>query len=270
VSRFRERIDQIRAALSIETRLVFRPARADREWLDKPDPDIQDMTVPTLGGRLVHMWWLPGDPAAGAVLLCHGNGGNLSHRGRKLVSLRAALGCGALVFDYPGYGKTNGRPTERGCYAAGDAAFDWLTGKAGVAAEGVVLYGESLGGGVAVELARRREHRSLVLIKTFTSVPDVARLTVPRWVPVNWIIRNRFDNLAKIKACRRPVVVAHGTTDEVVPYAHGEQLYEAANGPKLFFPMPGVSHNEPMPATFLDTLGAFLARETPLPQPGGA
>jgi uncharacterized protein len=129
----------------------------------------------------------------------------------------------------------------------------------------VVLYGESLGGGVAVELATRRDHRGLVLVKTFTSVPDIARLMVPGWVPVNRIVRTRFDNLAKIGGCRRPVFVAHGTADEVVPFSHGERLFQAAKPPKAFFRMPGITHNEPMPDEFLPELRAFLDRESPLP-----
>src|SRR5262249_1711360 len=148
-------------------------------------------------------------------------------------------------------------PTEAGCYAAADAAFDWLTKEQGVPPEQVVLYGESLGGGVAVELAHRRPHRALVLVKTFTSIPDVAEQPFPV-VPVHWLAHNHFDNLAKIKACKRPVFIAHGSADTFVPFALGRRLFDAANEPKQFVAVEGIDHNGPLEDGFLGELRQFL------------
>ncbi|MCE9530829.1 MAG: alpha/beta fold hydrolase [Planctomycetes bacterium] len=120
-------------------------------------------------------WQNPPQPGATEVLvICHGNGGNLSYRGNTLIRFREVLGCSVLIFDYPGYGKCEGKPTEENCYASAEAAFRWLNEIKGYPSQQVILFGESLGGGVAVEIAKRQPCRALVLFKTFTSLPAVA------------------------------------------------------------------------------------------------
>src|SRR5262249_19672521 len=121
-----------------------------------------------------------------------------------------------------------------------------------------LIYGSSLGGGVAIDLASRRPHRALVVDKTFTSVPEVGQRHYP-WLPVRWLMRNRFDSLAKIGKCRQPVFIGHGTTDDLIPFALGQRLSAAANEPKHFFPMEACGHNAPLPRAFFDALGHFLA-----------
>jgi fermentation-respiration switch protein FrsA (DUF1100 family) len=176
-----------------------------------------------------------------------------------LPNLEQGLGLSLLVFDYPGYGRSGGSPSEAGCYAAADAAYAWLMETGRVPAEEIVLYGESLGGGVAVDVASRRPHRALVLVKTFTTLPDVGQGQFP-WLPVRWVMRNRFDSLAKIGRCRRPVFVAHGTDDGLVPYALGRRLYDAANEPKAFVAVDGATHGTRLEDTFLGDLKQFLDR----------
>jgi len=110
---------------------------------------------------------------------------------------------------------------------------------------------------VATDLASRREHGALILVKTFTSMPDVGQGLYP-WLPVRWLMRNRYDSLTKIKRCKGPVFVAHGTVDQLIPFAHGERLYAAANEPKRFFAMPGVDHNEDFDPGFFAALKGFL------------
>src|SRR5207253_8642806 len=131
---------------------------------------------------------------------------------------------------------------ESGCYAAADAAFDWLVNVQKVQAERIILYGGSLGGGVAIELAGRRPHRALILVSTFTSVPDMAQRLYP-WLPARWLVRNRFENMAKIGKCTKPIFCAHGTKDSIVPFEQGQRLFAAAPEPKRFFPMEGYDHN---------------------------
>jgi fermentation-respiration switch protein FrsA (DUF1100 family) len=243
----------------IERRLVFRPSTAVAAWEKPVDPDTRDVNFVAADGSLIHAWWLPPtDPSAGAVLLAHGNGGNLSHRGQLASDLRRTLGAGVLLFDYPGYGKSTGRPSEAGCYAAGEAAYQWLAREAMVPANRVVLMGESLGGGTAVELATRHDHRALVLVFTFTSIPVVAKVHY-RWVPTRLLMRTRFDNLSKIGRCRRPVFIAHGTADQVVPFAHGEALFTAANEPKAFLRLDGVDHDLDLGDRLCVPLAEFLA-----------
>src|SRR5262249_52693319 len=239
----------------LENWFVYHPTKANKDWREPPDSRIQNVELTTIDGTRIHAWWLPRDGAKEALLYCHGNAGNLSHPGNAMVGLGKTLGVSVLIFDYPGYGKSEGRPSETGCYAAGEAAYDWLAQK--VAPQRILLYGGSLGGGVAVELASRKPHRALILLKTFTSLPDVGQRQF-RIIPVRWLMRNRFDNLAKIGKCRRPVFFGHGTTDTVVPYALGQRLYEAANEPKRFFSMPGVDHNDPVPVALYTELAQFL------------
>lgn len=247
----------------LETALVFQPATAAESWLEPADPGTQDVWYADAAGTRLHSWWLPPlDPDAGAVLVAHGNGGNVSHRGRLAAELRKTLGAGVLLMGYPRYGKSEGTPSEAGFYAAGDAAMRWLADEAKVPPGRVVLLGESLGGGVAVDLATRHDHRALVLVSTFTSLPAAAKHHYP-WLPVHTLMRTRFENLSKLPKCRRPVLVAHGTADEVVPFAHGEQLYASANGPKEFLRLDGFTHNAFYSAALARPLNRFLLTHAP-------
>jgi uncharacterized protein len=247
--------------LLLEDRLVFRPTPAGEYWRQPPNDRVQDVALRLADGTALHAWWCPTEGWAadqGAILYFHGNGGNLSgYSGRIKRLQQGPLHQAVLIVDYPGYGRSEGRPSEVGCYAAADAAYDWLTGEQGVPPQRVLIYGESLGGGVAVELAARRDHRALVLEKTFTSMPDMAAHLFP-WLPARWLVRNHFDNLSRIGQCRRPVFIAHGTADGTVPFVQGQRLFAAANEPKQFLQMEGYNHrNSPAPE-FDEALARFL------------
>jgi hypothetical protein len=129
--------------------------------------------------------------------------------------------------------------------------------------EQIVIYGESLGGGVALELATQRPHRALCLVRTFTSIPDMAREVFPL-LPMQWLVTDRFDNLKKIEQIAGPVFIAHGTADQLIPYAHGQRLFAAAGKPRRFFPMQGMGHNDPLPPEFFARLRQFLNAYAPL------
>jgi uncharacterized protein len=249
----------------LENRLVFRPA-GPNEWTPPPTPLIQDVEFPSAAGDKIHGWWFPREGSTGAVLYFHGNAGNLSWRGNSLAILRDQLAESVLIIDYPGYGKSSGRPSEAGCYAAADAAYDWLTKTKGIAGESILLYGASLGGAVAVDLASRKPCRAVVLIKTFTSAPDVGQSTLP-YLPIRWVMRNRFDSLSKIDRCKQPIFIGHGDADRIVPFAQGERLYQAAPGQKKFFRLPGADHNDPLPYEFFAALKHFLSEAAPLLAP---
>lgn len=252
--------------LFLENKLLFHPVKASQAWLPPP-PDVEEVELEGAGER-IHGWWFPRDTAASALLYCHGNAGNLSYRGQMARALAQELGVALFLFDYPGYGKSSGKPTEAGCYAAADAAFDWLVAQ-GYPPEHVILYGKSLGGGVASHLAVRRPHRALVLVKSFTSIPDVAAELYP-FLPARWLVRNQFDNLRRLPRCRRPVFIAHGDCDRLIPCAHGQRLFEAANPPKSFLLMPGVDHADPPTPDFFPELRHFLETHAPLPEPNAA
>jgi fermentation-respiration switch protein FrsA (DUF1100 family) len=246
--------------LALENSLLYHPVRADEDWIVQPEGKAQDVFLRAADGTALHAWWCPTrswEPAHGALLFCHGNAGNLSHRGEGIQDWKAYLGQAVLIFDYPGYGRSAGRPSEAGCYAAAEAAYDWLLNTQKVPPGQILLYGESLGGGVAVELASRRPHRALILEKTFTSVPDVAQKQFPLF-PVRWLVRNRFENLQKIGRCRQPVFIVHGTADRLVPFSQGRRLFEAANEPKRFFRLEGADHNTPLDTVCLAAIREFL------------
>jgi fermentation-respiration switch protein FrsA (DUF1100 family) len=209
-------------------------------------------------GARLHGWWCPAEGATGALLYCHGNGGNLSVWADHVEMVRTELGESVLIFDYPGYGKSEGHPNEAACCAAANTAYDWLRDQAQIPAERILIYGGSLGGGPAVDLASRRPHRALLLACTFTSLPEVGQAHYP-CLPVRWMMRDRFDNLSKIKLCRGPVVITHGTDDALFPFAEGETLFAAAVGPKLFLPLNGQGHVDP-DAGFFRGVRRFLER----------
>lgn len=255
--------------LLLENRFVFAPATAAQDW-QPPPPDlrIEDIELTSGDGTAVHAWWAtPRDwkPEQGALLYCHGNGGNLSHRGESMRRCHDFLDVAVLIFDYPGYGRSGGRPSEAGCYSAADAAYKWLTEVRKVDKERILLYGVSLGGAVAANLAARHPHRALVLVSAFSSIPDMAQKQFP-WLPARWLVRNRFDNLRHLALCRRPIFIAHGTADRLVPFAHSERLFAAACEPKQFFAMPGFDHNYPPSDDFFTALRQFLGRYAPVPE----
>lgn len=240
-----------------ENYLVYHPVRATRHWQAPPSPDVRDVMLTCADGTHVHGWYLPCPGSSDALLYLHGNAGNLSHRGGVADKLRHALNASVLLVDYPGYGKSEGTPSEQGCYQTADAAYDWLVNDQKIAPERIILFGASLGGGVAVDLAARKEHRALVLVKTYTSLPDVGGHLYP-WLPVRWLMRNRFDSVSKIGQCHRPVFIAHGDADTFVPCVLGERLYAAANEPKRYQCLSGAGHNDPLGDDFFTALREFL------------
>jgi fermentation-respiration switch protein FrsA (DUF1100 family) len=245
----------------IERRLVFRPATQAASWVEAP-PGLRarDVWLSLPQGVVAHGWWCEPEgwlPGQGAVLYSHGNAGNLSGRAESVRRWLTLMRQAVLIYDYPGYGRSSGKPSEPGCNAAGEAGLDWISRDRGVSMERIVLYGGSLGGGIAVELATRRPYRALVLVSAFTSVPDMAGREYP-WLPVRRFIRNRFDNLARIGRCPGRVFIAHGTADSYVPFSMGEQLYAATREPKRFFPMVGHEHHHSPGPEFYTELQRFL------------
>jgi fermentation-respiration switch protein FrsA (DUF1100 family) len=254
-------VSALAALLLAEDRLVFRPTPAAEHWQQPPNDRVRDVALRSADGTALHAWWCPTEgwgPDRGALLYFHGTGGNVSTcAGRVRRWQEGPLHQAVLIVDYPGYGRSEGQPSEAGCYASADAAFDWLTQVQGVWPQRVLIYGESLGGGVAVELAARRDHRALVLASTFTALPDVAAHLLPL-VPVRSLGHNRFDSLARIGRCRGPVFIAHGTADDLVPFALGQRLFAAANEPKQFLTMEGHHHRDAPPPEFYEAVARFL------------
>jgi fermentation-respiration switch protein FrsA (DUF1100 family) len=243
--------------LALENYLVFHPLKASEEWLEPPNQRIQDVALTAAQGIRLHGWWCPAANPRGIVLYCHGNAGNLSHRRDEIACWQSFLQQSVFIFDYPGYGRSEGKPSEAGCYEAGEAAYNWLVQSQSVPARDILIFGRSLGGGVAVELALNHPHRALVLASGFTSVPAMAQSLYP-WLPARWLVRTQFNNLAKIGRVAGPVFVAHGDGDTLVPISHGQELFQAACNPKEFLTLAGQDHNAPLGARFYQSLAVFL------------
>src|SRR5262245_5954185 len=229
-----------------------------------PDSRVEDVHLTLAQDTVVHGWWYPTEDWDGTkpvLLYLHGYSGNLSHRGPAITRWQQELGVAVLIVDYPGFGRSTGRPSEPHCYATADAAYEWLTRDRRVGTARLLLYGGSLGGAVAVDLASRQPHRALILVGAFTSVHEIARKRYP-FLPVRWLVPNRFNSLAKIGSCRHPVFFAHGTADRVVPFAHAEKLFAAVPGQKQLFPLVGCDHHHPPGREFFNELRMFLARIT--------
>jgi hypothetical protein len=174
------------------------------------------------------------------VLFFHGNAGNISHRLDTLVFLHE-LGLAVFMFDYRGYGESEGEPSEAGLYRDAEAVWGYLTETRGIPGREILLFGRSLGGAVAAYLAERHAAMGLVLESTFTSVPEVAEQHYP-WLPVHSLTRYRYDTAGRLPNIDMPVLIIHSPEDEIIPFSHGQTLYDLAKEPKCFVEIEG-SHN---------------------------
>jgi fermentation-respiration switch protein FrsA (DUF1100 family) len=228
-----------------QRRLLYQPTRTVAVTPADVGLAYEDVELVNAMGTRLHGWWLPRPGARLTLLFCHGNGGNVSHR---LESLRIFhdLGLSVLIFDYSGYGRSRGEPSETATRADARAAWDWLL-RRGADPGTVVLFGRSLGGavvaGLAAEVAREgAPPAGLILESTFTSVPDMGARLYP-WLPVRLLARDRYDTVAALSGLRVPVLFVHSPDDEMVPAALGRALFEGYPGPKSFMTLRG-GHND--------------------------
>ena len=233
-------------------RFVFFP---DRQ-VGPPPAGVEERDIATEDGLRLHAWYVPPRDGGPVLLWSHGNAGNIDSR-RALLPALAARGLGVLAYDYRGYGRSEGSPSEAGVYLDATAAFDALVTR-GTDPTTIVCFGESLGGAVSIEVATRRRCGAVVAVSTFTRLADVARR---HYGPLGLLAGNRFDSLARLPRLSAPVLVAHGDQDEIVPFELGERLFAAASPPKRFVRLTGADHNDALgrPA-LLDAIARF-ARE---------
>ena len=243
--------------MALEDSLIYFPSvYPDGIW-NPQGLDFEDAWFEASDGTKLHGWYLPHPSPRAVVLFAHGNAGNLSHRIEILEMLRT-LGVAVLIFDYRGYGRSSGSPSEAGILDDARAARGWLSRRAAVSESQIVLLGESIGGGVMVDLAAKDGARALVLLGAFTSLADVAAFHYP-WLPIKLLMRTRLDSLAKIGGYHGPLLQIHGAADTIIPVALARQLFAAANEPKRLVLVPGGDHNDPPSAEFRQALDQFLA-----------
>ena len=224
----------------IVRRMIYDPVRFPVGWWHtQAESGAQDLWLRASDGTRLHAWWVDVPGSEIVTLYLHGNGGNLSHRPGHLREM-AAAGSAVLIFDYRGYGKSAGRPSERGLYRDAEAAYDYLI-TTGYRPDQIVVHGESLGSAVAADLASRRPCAGVVLECPFTSLRAEAAALVPVAGP---LFVSGFDTLQKICTVHAPLLIIHGDRDSVVPYAMGRELFEAANEPKTFWTAEGADHTD--------------------------
>ena len=229
------------ALMFLENYLIFLPSKFPEGDWQPYGLNFEDARFQAADGTKIHGWYVPHDAPRAFILFCHGNAGNVTHRVQILKKLRDDLGASVLIFDYRGYGRSEGKPNETGVLSDARAARAWLAKRENIPETDIVMMGESLGGAVAVDLAAKDGAKGLVLISTFTSVPDLAATFYPIF-PVRLLMSTRLDSIGQIAKYKGPLLQMHGEADTTVPFKNGRKLFDAANEPKK---IPGLSPSRP-------------------------
>jgi fermentation-respiration switch protein FrsA (DUF1100 family) len=245
-------------AMSMERRLIYPAPRADRGDWSATDPAHEDVWFQSADGTRLNGWFLPHSTSTRAILYCHGNGQNVALTADLAALLRDRLHASIFIFDYRGYGRSEGIPNEAGCIADAQAARDWLAKRMGADPHEIVLIGHSLGGGVAAALAADGGARALILENTFSSIVDVAAHS-HWWLPVRLVMRNRYDSISRIRQYDGPLLQFHGTVDSLIPIQFGRRLFEASSSAmKQFVAGSGLGHDDGPPDGYYSELAKFL------------
>ncbi len=249
-----------------QSRMIYYPELPSREIAITPAQlglAFEEVALETADGERLGAWFIPAPRARATLLFAHGNAGNISHR-LDSIRLFHELGLSVLIFDYRGYGQSSGTPSERGTRLDAEAAWRHLTESRGVAPDGIVLFGRSLGAAVVAELATGVTPAALIVESGFTSVPDFGAEKYP-WLPVRLLARFSYDTRAALAAVRCPVLVVHSRDDEIIDYRHGQRLFAAAREPKSFLELRG-GHNDGFMASglsYVRGLRRFLEQSLP-------
>jgi uncharacterized protein len=224
-----------------EYKQIYYPSRRMDATLGQLGRPFEDVFIPVEHGERVNAWYFPATNAASPVILVfHGNAGNISHR-LDLTALLLEAGAGVLLLDYRGYGRSDGKPGEENTYRDAQSAYHWLISK-GVAGSNIIAYGESLGGGVASQLAVREQLGGVILQSTFTSMTDLGAEIFP-WLPVRLISTIKYNTRAKLPQLRLPMLILHSRRDDLIPFHHAEDNFAAAHEPKFLREISG-GHND--------------------------
>jgi fermentation-respiration switch protein FrsA (DUF1100 family) len=244
----------------LQPSMVFYPTRVLQETPADWGLEFEEVDLRAEDGTRLHAWFIPHPRPTHTLLFLHGNAGNISHRGSS-IEIVNRLGLSVLILDYRGYGQSEGVPTEQGLYMDARAAWHHLTEERALDPGEILIFGRSLGASVAVELAARTQPAGLILESGFSSAADMARHLYPG---LHHVLLRRFqlDSVGRLARVQAPVLVLHSRDDEIVPYALGRRLFEAAPEPKTFVELVG-DHNSGFLTSqpnYERSLAAFIAR----------
>jgi len=232
------------ALMIFEDKFIYFPEKYPKGAYDQASsiPNLRDCWVTAEDGVKLHGWFAPAESAKATLVLSHGNGGNISYRYLLMRSLLRHK-YNVLMYDYRGYGRSEGTPGEEGIYRDGRAFLDYAAKLPEVDPKRIILWGTSLGGAVATDVATHRTAAGLILESTFSSGKDIAHILYP-FLPIGTFMHSSFNSIDKIKTLHLPLLVMHGSHDEIIPIGLGRRLYAAANEPKEFYEIVGAGHND--------------------------
>ncbi len=227
----------------MEERFIFYPSPIIEQTPADLGLPFDDVFFTTSDGLRLNGWFVPYDRTDVTLLWFHGNAGNISDRLENIRLIHDKVAINTFIFDYRGYGRSNGKISEEGTYKDGEAALKYLRERADVDPTKIVFFGRSLGASVAAEIATRQRCLALILETPFASVREMARVAFP-FLPIGPFLRTRYDTVEKIKKVRGPLLVLHGDRDEIVPFDQGRKVFETAPGTKEFYTIRGAHHND--------------------------
>lgn len=242
----------------MQPRMVFFPSAPLDADPSQWGLDFENANIATDDGVSIHGWLIPAPNAKKVILFAHGNAGNISHRGES-IRIFHQLGLSVLIFDYRGYGKSQGSPNEQGIYKDALAAWKYLTVQKKIAAEDVIIFGRSLGGVVATQLSKQVQPGGLIIESSFASARDMAQRIFPFFHYLIYL-RYQFNAEKYIKDISCPVLIMHSPEDDIIPYEFGKKLFLSANQPKQWFELRG-DHNSGFILTgesYIQTLKQFI------------
>lgn len=224
-----------------QAKYIYHPTRPIEATPAEAGLEYEDVSFTASDGVHLTGWFVPAEHPRGVILLMHGNGGNIGHR-IELLAILNRLNFSTFIIDYRGYGASGGTLSEHGTYLDAEAAWDYLIDQRSIAPKDIVLMGRSLGGVFAAYLAKDHAAGAVIIDSSLTSVPDLGEELFPHF-PVRRLSRYIYPTLDYLTGARCPVLIVHSPTDETVPFAHGQRLFEAAPEPKAFLQLIG-AHND--------------------------
>jgi uncharacterized protein len=226
----------------LDSFFVYHPnSWQDRDWARLSGLPLEDVWFQAADGARLFGWYVEAPANRPVILWCHGNAGNVIHRLENLKFLYRQ-GLSVFIFDYRGYGRSEGRPSEQGLYQDALGAYDYLTRQRMIRPERMVIFGRSLGAAVAGDLAAQKGAAGLILESSFPSIEAVAKFHYGG-LPVHWLLRAEFRLIDRLPQLSLPKLITHGDRDDIIPIELGRRVFDAAKPPKSFYVIPGADHN---------------------------